>query len=512
VERELSAHIDDRVSYYVDAGWDEETANEKAMEHMGNAEDIAEKMSKVHNKVNRFVMLVISMSIFGLYFILELPFWVFRMTDLSIVFEGDEWYTVLIRDYFLIIVLLVLTGIAYSKRGIISKITMLIDFSIVFLNVLNIILILYYLFRDFDGLADLPFIHGIDFVANIVSVILMSIVLVCTYFSCRGEGEKSIISKKIVIIVVCVIVVVIAVIVYLFVGLGPTELLIYENEMPKEYAVIPDEYKDLDTSFFSSYLTCGARVDVLGDRFGNFGVWHAVDGYFKPTAKVSKPLSDGGDWILNDDWNYLYSAYGTGAKGVAGSICINENVLLSHDFLTAELSGVKIGDTEVINVFTEEEIDFIRQTIEKYNIDYINGDQNSFDFDFDKLTDENADVDELAGEMQEALEGITDGADERFKGIKRRTIKKYRSVYWFYKGLDGIYLEKGIVIQTKDGNVYLTMDAWEQDNELVSDGGFSELDGEIKEKMQNVMETAKEMPEEPDEYELAKMMQESVRE
>ncbi len=48
VEKELSAHIDDRISYYTDAGWDEETANEKAMEHMGKAEEVAEEMGKLH--------------------------------------------------------------------------------------------------------------------------------------------------------------------------------------------------------------------------------------------------------------------------------------------------------------------------------------------------------------------------------------------------------------------------------------------------------------------------------
>ena len=51
VEREISAHIDDRISYYTDAGWDEETANEKAVEHMGEPEKIGEQMSRLHKKV-----------------------------------------------------------------------------------------------------------------------------------------------------------------------------------------------------------------------------------------------------------------------------------------------------------------------------------------------------------------------------------------------------------------------------------------------------------------------------
>ena len=56
VERELSAHIDDRISYYTDAGWDEETANEKAMEHMGDAQCVGTQMSKIHPSTNNFVI------------------------------------------------------------------------------------------------------------------------------------------------------------------------------------------------------------------------------------------------------------------------------------------------------------------------------------------------------------------------------------------------------------------------------------------------------------------------
>ena len=70
VEKELSAHIDDRISYYTDAGWDEETANEKAMEHMGEPEKQAEQLGKVHNNKSKNVILAvlnpISLAIFNL--------------------------------------------------------------------------------------------------------------------------------------------------------------------------------------------------------------------------------------------------------------------------------------------------------------------------------------------------------------------------------------------------------------------------------------------------------------
>ena len=60
VEKELSAHIDDRISYYTDAGWDEQTANEKAMEHMGKSEEVAEEMGKLHRKGFSKAILIIT--------------------------------------------------------------------------------------------------------------------------------------------------------------------------------------------------------------------------------------------------------------------------------------------------------------------------------------------------------------------------------------------------------------------------------------------------------------------
>ncbi|MCH5170934.1 MAG: hypothetical protein J1F24_06590, partial [Oscillospiraceae bacterium] len=47
IKKELSAHIDDREQYYRDIGYDDETAAQKAMEHMGSPEAAADGFSKV---------------------------------------------------------------------------------------------------------------------------------------------------------------------------------------------------------------------------------------------------------------------------------------------------------------------------------------------------------------------------------------------------------------------------------------------------------------------------------
>ena len=60
VARELYAHIDDRISYYTDAGWDEDAANEKAMSDMGKAEDISEKLGFIHNFWKGYLIILVA--------------------------------------------------------------------------------------------------------------------------------------------------------------------------------------------------------------------------------------------------------------------------------------------------------------------------------------------------------------------------------------------------------------------------------------------------------------------
>jgi len=50
VERELSSHIEERTKYYQEIGYDAETAAQKAVEQMGEAELVAPAFSKLHPK------------------------------------------------------------------------------------------------------------------------------------------------------------------------------------------------------------------------------------------------------------------------------------------------------------------------------------------------------------------------------------------------------------------------------------------------------------------------------
>ena len=76
IEKELSAHIDDREQYYRDIGYDDETAAQKAMEHMGSPEAAADGFSKVHKKSRRVTIILTVLSLL-LTVIIFRPFWIF---------------------------------------------------------------------------------------------------------------------------------------------------------------------------------------------------------------------------------------------------------------------------------------------------------------------------------------------------------------------------------------------------------------------------------------------------
>ena len=64
IRQEIEGHIDDRELYYKDCGYDTETAQQKAIEHMGSAEEIGEEMNRLHKNIPALVTGIISIIIY----------------------------------------------------------------------------------------------------------------------------------------------------------------------------------------------------------------------------------------------------------------------------------------------------------------------------------------------------------------------------------------------------------------------------------------------------------------
>ncbi len=71
IKNELECHISDRESYYIEIGYDSQTACIKAMEHMGDADLLGEKMNRLHNdkglKTGSYISIVLAAVVYFSY-------------------------------------------------------------------------------------------------------------------------------------------------------------------------------------------------------------------------------------------------------------------------------------------------------------------------------------------------------------------------------------------------------------------------------------------------------------
>lgn len=70
VKREIESHIDDRIEYYTDCGFDADTAASKAVEHMGDPKKAGEEFGRVYHEKGtvRFELFALAVSVLLVYF------------------------------------------------------------------------------------------------------------------------------------------------------------------------------------------------------------------------------------------------------------------------------------------------------------------------------------------------------------------------------------------------------------------------------------------------------------
>lgn len=66
IKQELEGHISDRIFYYEEIGYDTETAQQKAIAHMGSADKLGEEMNMLHDYKKHKIICIIGLIIFVL--------------------------------------------------------------------------------------------------------------------------------------------------------------------------------------------------------------------------------------------------------------------------------------------------------------------------------------------------------------------------------------------------------------------------------------------------------------
>lgn len=90
IANELDEHIDDRQMFYKDCGYDNDTAMQKAIEHMGSADNVGEQMNMIYSNTKALIIGIISLLVYigGLIFVvLDVPNFMVISTDPQSEFE-----------------------------------------------------------------------------------------------------------------------------------------------------------------------------------------------------------------------------------------------------------------------------------------------------------------------------------------------------------------------------------------------------------------------------------------
>lgn len=139
IEKEMSAHIDDREQYYRDCGYDSETAASKAVERMGSPEAAADGFSKVH-KGKRIITAILAVLSLPLSFLFFHVFWLFTV----IIFAENQIMGVGISEALslLFIIGISVVGKRYNSRFV--CLVAVVDFLLmhgtyILFNLLNIV-------------------------------------------------------------------------------------------------------------------------------------------------------------------------------------------------------------------------------------------------------------------------------------------------------------------------------------------------------------------------------------
>lgn len=64
IANELDEHIDDRQMFYKDCGYDNDTAMQKAIEHMGSADNVGEQMNMLYSNTKALIIGIISLLVY----------------------------------------------------------------------------------------------------------------------------------------------------------------------------------------------------------------------------------------------------------------------------------------------------------------------------------------------------------------------------------------------------------------------------------------------------------------
>lgn len=155
IKTELKNHIEDREEYYTKAGYDSDVAEQKAVAHMGDAEEIGEEMNMLYNYKKHKIISIAGLSIL-LFYLLCYSFLYYLFRGISIYSLLDTYpYSIYGILFILIMLCAIYRCTLYSRGRVVMFLQGIISFNLFYHTIFD-------LFALEIGVAAITFfVHGI---------------------------------------------------------------------------------------------------------------------------------------------------------------------------------------------------------------------------------------------------------------------------------------------------------------------------------------------------------------
>ena len=183
IRQEIEGHIDDRELYYKDCGYDTETAQQKAIEHMGSADKLGIQMDMLHDYKKQKIVCIIGLVIFILHLIC-----IKYLSSLIFIFEV---YITPQNACVSLIMACIVYRCAFVSR---CRIVMLISGIVSFIAAIHFSQLLYFLLPEWINFDEYIIETIVSIFAAVIDAMLFVHSVIC--LTCSGEINALIKGKS----------------------------------------------------------------------------------------------------------------------------------------------------------------------------------------------------------------------------------------------------------------------------------------------------------------------------
>ena len=446
-EKELAAHIDELVEFYLDRSGSKEEAEEKAVADMGTPESVSSSFGKLHSGAGKAVFLVIIGVI--------LTSWLLEITGIAeilvmndgLIFLHDDIYKVWgvhtagilssVNLNLLYLTLLLLTVFGFTKKKILLVVSSGAE-----------------LYLLLSGL--LWFVFGLPSFAMLPGALIPAVLYALTIILIRitDKEEKRLDENKETFGLAFRICtswgVSVLLVFYCLVASSLITVALDYTLAHREPLTVQNSMGDLPTEVCDEQIASTVNISDYYDPYDMNNYWNFDEEYLHPRYMLPERFNTETQayWLPSEGTDFIYHLTVDNDDYTAWGEWLLRKGYSFPSLTDSELSKITAADIDITDLIVGED----------------------------------------AQKARKVLIGIYNGEDYIIHDYKYA-----RNVCWYFVGGEGLYLRRGAIVATKSGECYITSDVsyiHDKDGEevIASNGPMFKLSDEASKQLVNRLE------------------------